>query len=228
MEKQTIELLNGFGNAAAAGDGNAVLYLVQLTILFIVAASAAYFGSYLRRKGEHDAIMADLTGLKVKIEATTSAAEGVKWQLGKLSEFNTLRVSKLEETMTQVWTITDVFRKEFLSATINLTSPVVDPTIVLRSRTLVRFYFPDEFEHLHRFLCKWEECLIQVHNDLRAFAEFPEKDNDRNILPFLICYPQPLKQEAETLGLVLERALVDRMHSLLGQLPPNRSVPAPA
>lgn len=224
MDQNAIDAINGVANSIAGLNDFGWNYLVSLIVMVLVAGFSAFGGAFIKTRASNAAIAKDIQSIKASQAQLTQSNETIKSQIGKQSEYNTLRIRKLEELMEGVIEFTDHCRRAYSSATPELGVPAehVQTAVLLRCRALARFYFPELFAEFHGFAVQWEECLLEHHSDLiewhARFGDEPELGHYSTSEYFP---RRTSRTRAEHRGRNLEETLIVRMHDLLGQPIPS-------
>ncbi|WP_313065439.1 hypothetical protein [Achromobacter animicus] len=227
MDEKVVTAIHELANALA-GLGSWQQQLVSMAVLLVVAAGGSFFGAYLKTRATNAAMADDLDEIKRQLRETTDTAETIRAQIGKRSEYNTLRIKKLEELMeaflVALTSYRDAFQSLFKEG--HASSDIVAPQHALM---LAKFYFPEHEEGLRVFADKWRLCVIRMYVDRIEVLRQHDAVSDEWRLVRLAALADPsLEHDAERESAVLDRQLVTSMRKLLGEAEPEEAGHAPA
>jgi hypothetical protein len=217
MDKETIQQIAAEVVARLPfGDRYWLFLIINIIVMALTAAIAAFAGSYFRTRGQHLATKADFESLQDQLRANTQLVETIKSEVGQRDwarrEWTNVRRAQLEalvEKTHECEVYLDRRRRDAMDG--KVASPERDPVDELYALSK---YFPELKNEVGRFaiLCREQSMLVfelapavktaQSAHDVSAakvvMANFYAKWNER--------YPKSLDARRE---------LVDAASSLL-------------
>jgi len=214
MDEKVVTAIHELANALA-GLGSWQQQLVSLAILVVVAGAGSFFGAYLKTRATNAAMADDLEEIKRQLRETTATAETIKSRIGKRSEFNTLRIAKLEELMA-------AYIESFTLHHLAYTKLLESGSLVIREEplrvfTLTKFYFPELDELLIKFFSDWADALRDLHKKRQAVVEHAAGEHVEYRLAEWEKNGFPEIDAVHDQAGVVVLALVSKMHELLAE-----------
>jgi hypothetical protein len=163
MDKETIQQIAAEVVARLPfGDRYWLFLIINIVVMALTAAVAAFAGSYLRTRGKHLATKADFDSLQQQLSVTTQMVETIKSQVAQKDwaqrEWTNLRRIKLEallEKMHECETYLDRSR----SAALRGSSLEAGRDVISEFNMISDTYFPELWEEAYQF---HQECRAEI------------------------------------------------------------------
>lgn len=178
------------------------IYLLMLSMVFVVGTVAAYIGSYAKRRGENFATKADFADLIFQLKETTAAAEVVKTKISHADwstrEMKTLRRLKLEELLLSVYEL-KAWQDVEMGVRIYNSGKETMPSPLPKVELLTSLYFSEIESLIHEFTQLHSQLIIltlETHEELLKTAnnDIAQRDKRNQFgQNWMLCYQKQLK-----------------------------------
>ena len=228
MNEKVVIAIHELANAIGGLGGSWQQQAVSLLVLIVVAAVGSYAGAYFKTRGAYAGFRSDLDRIEDQVSKQTKATETIKSQISKQSEFNTLRIKKLEELMEAFLVAENTYRKQCDELFKVKPAHLSNLDNMEHALMLAKFYFADFVAPLEKFSDSWMDCLDDMLKQRNSV--FGQREGESVSLALTLWGQSefPMRVVAQRESRAMESLLVNEMRKLLGEAEPKEAGHAPA